>query len=194
MWNYRRIKFLLLLYFPGYLDSEPDDIDVPLSKRINRLNIENPALSTSKEHPVLPALHAVNNGGTSVAHLHPESSNTSMNENRNLISYSQLQTFSNPPSFSGSVQGELQSNNLPINQNASLPGYSVMPGSMHHIDDIRDLAYSNIHSSPSGTFKERYNYPENSQYFKSNQLLNSLFLERQVRHNSWICDQMFNIC
>ena len=37
---------------------------------------------------------------------------------------------------------------------------------------------------PDSNFSDRYNYPENSQYYQSNQLLYDLYRERQMRQNN----------
>ena len=46
----------------------------------------------------------------------------------------------------------------------------------HHVHQERLL--------PDSSFSDRYNYPENSQYYQSNQLLYDLYRERQMRQNN----------
>ena len=161
----------------GYYVNEPDDVDVPLSKRINRLNIENSTSTIPTE--LSPSIH--NNTGINSSdrtHSPLESLCNNLNVNSGQVSFQQL-----PPANDNSPLMQLQSIGLSNSEHAS--GLSFQTGTAINNTTSGDVAYSHeLISESSPAFKENYNYPENSTYYKSNQLLNSLFLERQMRQNN----------
>ena len=110
-----------------------------------------------------------------------------MNVDNDDISYT-----SSPPSynastdFNGRIQTELQSNheNTIVRSEIVRDGQYQDPSVSIQNGAGSDISYSsNLDPSSTLTFKDRYSYPENSQYYKSNQLLNTLFIERQMRQN-----------
>lgn len=170
--------------FLGYYDDEPDEVDVPLSKRINRLNIENAATSTSTGRPSSVPLSPGTNGSNLTVNSHLETLSDAMNIDSDQISFQQhLSAYSNSSNYDSTLLGQPQPNRLSNDENGRGLSFSDEAISTNNIRD-RDSAYSNgVISQSLMTFEENYSYPETSQYYKSNQLLNSLFLERQLRQN-----------
>ena len=144
------LRQTFIIFSLGYYESESDDIDVPLSKRINRLNIENPTIV--HRSPLNASQFSANNSNS------PNIPSEGTNHNQNSW---QL----NGP------MGDFSDNtrNLSHEPVAS--------------NGTRDHSINLQLSSSASTFSERYNYPENSQYYQSNQLLYDLYRERQMRQN-----------
>ena len=137
----------------GYYESESDDIDVPLSKRINRLNIENPAIA-DRSH-ASTSQYSVNAGN--ISNIPAGATNQPQNiENVNSTMW--------------------QSNSHMGNFGKERTISSQHSDDNHHVHQERLL--------PDSSFSDRYNYPENSQYYQSNQLLYDLYRERQMRQNN----------
>jgi len=137
----------------GYYESESDDIDVPLSKRINRLNIENPAIA-DRSH-ASTSQYSVN--ACNVSNIPSGATNEPQNiENVNSTMW--------------------QSNSHMGNFGKERTISSQHNDGNHHVHQERLL--------PDSSFSDRYNYPENSQYYQSNQLLYDLYRERQMRQNN----------
>lgn len=171
----------------GYYESEPDDIDVPLSKRINRLNIENPGPSTSNGHSSSTGLSSINNGRNPMVNSHHETSHDVMSvDNDDLSCTSSLPSYNTSTDFNGRIQTELQPNHINTIAGGEIArgGSYQDPSVAMHNGGGSDINFSSsLNPSSSLPFKERYSYPENSRYYKSNELLNNLFLERQTRQN-----------
>ena len=89
------------------------------------------------------------------------------------------------PVFNERLQTDLQSNQMNHIPHGTPEGRGPYPEQnviMHNRTDSSNN-YSFSSDAESMSFKERYNYPENSLYYQENQLLNSLFLERQTRQH-----------
>ena len=118
---------------------------------------------------------------------HHETSHDVMNVDNDDISYtSSLPSYNASAEFNGRIQTELRSNheNTIVRGEIAIDGQYQDPSVSIHNRSGSDITYSNnTNPSSSLTFKDRYSYPENSQYYKSNQLLNTLFMERQMRQN-----------
>merc|ERR1712150_100736 len=145
----------------GYYESESDDIDVPLSKRINRLNIENTGITNGSTPST--SLIPVNNSASAVSNMHAGPINNTRIDYEN-------RTYSGYPNLTHDqrIQNMWQRNH----DNSAVSDVRVERTSMYQ---------GQLHSS---SFREKYNYPENSQYYHSNHLLYSLFQERQTRQNN----------
>ena len=229
-----------VIIFSGYYVNEPDDIDVPLSKRINRLNIENPvssniagrdspafssnssretnALQSPYQHERLNDTINIDNKGIhtpqSANYLNStslqNSSHQSMQQNHvigntNVINHMQSHNvpqhngasssnhylantpqsanYLNSSSLQNGSHQSMQQNHVIGNTNVinhmhshNVPQHNEAPSSNHYLE--------NINLAPDSSFKERYNYPESSLYYGPNQLLNSLYQERQLRQNN----------
>ena len=142
-----------LYHVIGYYESESDDIDVPLSKRINRLNIENPAIA-ERSH-ASTSQYSVN--ASNVPNI--PSGGTNQPQNIENVNSTMWQSNGHMDDFRKEGTNSSQHNN-----------------SNHHIHQERLL--------PDLNFSDRYTYPENSQYYQSNQLLYDLYRERQMRQNN----------
>ena len=168
----------LLFQILGYYESESDDIDVPLSKRINRLNIENTGITNGSTPST--SLISVNNSASAVSNMHagPTNNTTRIDyENRPYSGYPNL-------THDQRIQNMWQRNH----DNSAAGDVSVERTSMYQEpvesssqNDRTSMNHGQLHSS---SFREKYNYPENSQYYHSNHLLYSLFQERQTRQNN----------
>ena len=171
-------------YISGYYEAETDDIDVPLSKRINRLNIENTSISNG-HHSTSPFIadRSVNN----VSNALPGANDLSFN---NIGNDNQSNRYLIPP------DGSLANNNQQTQNNwqSSHISHTVGDINKERANPSRDTSVSidirnnssNFHHDQldlSTSFRERYEYPENSLYYHSNQLLYNLFRERQMRQN-----------
>ena len=168
--------------FSGYYDNEPDEVDVPLSKRINLLNIENAVSPTSAGGSPIPLSTNANNGSNPTANSHLETL-TDMNVDSDQISFQQHPSaYSDSSNYDSRLQRQQESNHLTNEENAI--GLSIPEETITNIRAI-DITYSDeVISQTRMDFKENYSYPENSQYYQSNQLLNSLFHARQTRQNN----------
>ena len=239
-WDLKDIVFIVVIIVSGYYVNEPDDIDVPLSKRINRLNIENPVSSNiaGRDSPAFSSnssretnarqspyqherlndkinidnigIHTPQSGNYLNSTSLPNGSHQSMQQNlvignTNVINHMQSHNvpqhngasssnhyLENTPQSAnylnssslqnGSHQG-MQQNHVISNTNVmnhlhshNVPQHNGTPSSNHYLQ--------NVNLAPDSSFKERYNYPESSLYYGPNQLLNSLYQERQLRQNN----------
>ena len=149
------------------------------------MNIEN--TSTSNGHHSTSPFFAVRSANN-VSNVLPGTNNLSLNNigNDNQSNHyfitpdgslpnNNQQTSNNWQSshISHTVVGDINKETANLSHNASV---SI---------DIRNNS-SNFHHEQldlSTSFRERYEYPENSLYYHSNQLLYNLFRERQMRQN-----------
>ena len=174
----------MTFHISGYYETESDDIDVPLSKRINRLNIENTSISNG-HHSTSPFI--VDRSANNVSNVLPGTNNSSQN---NIGNYNQSNRYLIPQ------EGSLANNNQQTQNNwqSSHISHTVGDINKERANPSRDTSVSidirnnssNFHHDQldlSTSFRERYEYPENSLYYHSNQLLYNLFRERQMRQN-----------
>ena len=173
-----------VIIFSGYYVNEPDDIDVPLSKRINRLNIENPVSSNiaGRDSPAFNSNSSRETNAFQSPYQH-ERLNDTINIDNKGIHTPQSANYLNPTSLQNSSHQSMQQNHVIGNTNVinhmhshNVPQHNEAPSSNHYLE--------NINLAPDSSFKERYNYPESSLYYEPNQLLNSLYQERQLRQNN----------
>ena len=227
-----------VIVFSGYYVSEPDDIDVPLSKRINRLNIENPASSNiaGRDSPAFSSNSSSETNAVQSPYQHERLNNTINIDNVgihttqsvNYLNSTSLQNGSHESMHqnhligNANVTNHMQSHNVPQHNGASssvgihtaqsanyLNSTSLQNGSQESVHQNHVIGNANVinhmqsHNVPQhngasssnhyleninlaqdSSFKERYNYPESSLYYEPNQLLNSLYQERQLRQNN----------
>ena len=173
-----------VIVFSGYYISEPDDIDVPLSKRINRLNIENPASSNiaGRDSPAFSSNSSRETNVVQSPYQH-ERLNNAINIDNVGIHNTQSVNYLNSTSLQNGSQESVHQNHVIGNANVinhmqshNVPQHNGASSSNHYLE--------NINLATDSSFKERYNYPESSLYYEPNQLLNSLFQERQLRQNN----------
>jgi len=168
----------------GYYISEPDDIDVPLSKRINRLNIENPASSNiaGRDSPAFSSNSSSETNAVQSPYQHERLNNT-INIDNVGIHTTQSVNYLNSTSLQNGSHESMHQNHVIGNANVinhmqshNVPQHNGASSSNHYLE--------NINLATDSSFKERYNYPESSLYYEPNQLLNSLYQERQLRQNN----------
>ena len=147
-----------------------------MSKRINRLNIETTATSTSTRHSSSAPLNSINIGGA--GHPVPAANDKmDMNTSSDQISCSPDITPLN------NVEGLHSQPNHLSNEAGNSQDFSLFQERLH--TDFADANSGGVVMGDSNIpFKHNYPYPPNSPYYSPNQLLNTLFLERQLRRNN----------
>ena len=172
----------VLFHILGCYESESDDIDVPLSKRINRLNIENTGITHGRNLSATP--FSAYNSSSDVTNMQARPI-----DNAPIIDYDN-RPYSNHISYQNLTHNQRIQNMWPTNHDSCAAGDSNVPRTnlcQEPIESSSQGTRSSINSDPvhsTSSFRERYNYPENSQYYQSNQLLYVLFQERQTRQNT----------
>ena len=173
-----------LIVFSGYYVSEPDDIDVPLSKRINRLNIENPVSSNiaGRDSPAFSSNSSRETNVVQSPYQH-ERLNNPINIDNAGIHTTRSANYLNSTSLQNGLHESMHQNHVIDNANVinHMQSHSV---AQHNGASSSNHYLENINLAQDSSFKERYDYPESSLYYEPNQLLNSLYQERQLRQNN----------